>query len=55
MGKNRYPDAVKLMITADAGGSNSYCSRAFKVELAKLAATIGLVIRVCHMHFKTSK
>ena len=55
MGKNRYPDAVKLMITADAGGSNSYCSRAFKVELAKLAATIGLVITVCHMPYETSK
>jgi hypothetical protein len=43
------------MITADAGGSNSYRSRAFKVELGKLAASIGLVITVCHMPPGTSK
>lgn len=55
MGKQRYPDATRLMITADAGGSNSYRSRAFKVELAKLAATIGLAITVCHMPPGTSK
>src|SRR5579875_1099829 len=55
MGRARYPEATKLMITADAGGSNSYRSRAFKVELAKLAATIGLVITVCHMPPGTSK
>ncbi|MGH9089701.1 MAG: ISAzo13 family transposase, partial [Acidimicrobiales bacterium] len=55
MGKARYPKATRLMITADAGGSNSYRSRAFKVELAKLAATIGIVITVCHMPPGTSK
>jgi hypothetical protein len=55
MGRLRYPEATRLMITADAGGSNSYRSRAFKVELAKLAATIGLVITVCHMPPGTSK
>ncbi len=55
MGKLRYPDATRLMITADAGGSNSYRSRVFKTELATLAATIGLVITVCHMPPGTSK
>ncbi len=55
MGKLRYPEATRPMITADAGGSNSSRSRAFKVELAKLAATIGLVITVCHMPPGTSK
>jgi hypothetical protein len=55
MGKDRYPDATALLVTADAGGSNSYRSRAWKVELAKLAATIGLVITVCHMPPGTSK
>ncbi len=55
MGKARYPNATKLMITADAGGSNSYRSRMFKAELATLAATIGLVITVCHMPPGTSK
>jgi Rhodopirellula transposase DDE domain len=55
MGRHRYPEATKLMITADAGGSNSYRSRAFKVELAKLATAIGLIITVCHMPPGTSK
>ena len=55
MGKARYPKATRLMITADAGGSNSYRSRVFKVELARLAATIGLVITVCHLPPGTSK
>ena len=55
MGKERYPAATALMITADAGGSNSYRSRAFKVELAKLSAAIGLIITVCHMPPGTSK
>jgi hypothetical protein len=55
MGRLRYPHATRLLITADAGGSNSYRSRAFKVELARLAATIGLIITVCHMPPGTSK
>jgi hypothetical protein len=55
MGRARYPDATRLLITADAGGSNSYRSRMFKAELARLAATIGLVITVCHMPPGTSK
>ena len=55
MGRARYPNATRLMITADAGGSNSYRSRVFKAELARLAATIGLVITVCHMPPGTSK
>jgi hypothetical protein len=55
MGRQRYPDATKLMITADAGGSNSYRSRVFKTEMAALAASIGLIITVCHMPPGTSK
>lgn len=55
MGRLRYPNATRLMITADAGGSNSYRSRMFKAELAALAATIGLAITVCHMPPGTSK
>ncbi len=55
MGAARYPDATALLITADAGGSNAYRSRVFKTELAKLAATIGLIITVCHMPPGTSK
>jgi len=55
MGRARYPNATRLLITADAGGSNGYRSRMFKAELATLAAAIGLVITVCHMPPGTSK
>jgi len=37
MGRERFPEATRLLITADSGGSNGYRIRAFKVELAKLA------------------
>ncbi len=43
------------MITADAGGSNSYRNRSFKVELAPLAAETGVEITVCHYPPSTSK
>jgi hypothetical protein len=55
MGQARYPGATRLLITADADGSNGYRSRAFKAELARLAATIGLAITVCHLPPGTSK
>jgi hypothetical protein len=55
MGKDRYPEATKLLITADAGGSNGYRVRAWKTELAKLAAETGLEITVCHYPPGTSK
>jgi Rhodopirellula transposase DDE domain len=50
-----YPDATHLLITADAGGSNSYRTRAWKTELATLAAEIGVEITVCHFPPGTSK
>ena len=49
------PDADRLLITADAGGSNGYRLRAWKVELARLAAETGLRITVCHYPPGTSK
>ena len=55
MGKPRFPEATKLLITADAGGSNGYRVRAWKAELAKLAAETGLEITVCHYPPGTSK
>ena len=55
MGSVRYPDATRLMITADAGGSNGYRVRLWKTELAKLAAETGLAITVCHYPPGTSK
>lgn len=55
MGRDRYPQATRLMITADAGGSNSYRNRLWKAELATLAAETGLSITVCHYPPGTSK
>ena len=55
MGRARFPDAERLLITADAGGSNGYRLRAWKVELARLAAETGLRITVCHYPPGTSK
>lgn len=55
MGQGRYPDATRLMITADAGGSNGYRLRAWKAELARLATDTGLEITVCHLPPGTSK
>src|SRR3954447_2010730 len=50
-----HPGATKLLITADAGGSNSYRYRLWKAELAALAAETGLTITVCHFPPGTSK
>jgi hypothetical protein len=54
-GREDYPGASRLLITADAGGSNSYRYRVWKSELAALAAETGLVITVCHFPPGTSK
>ncbi len=54
-GRNDYPSARRLLITADAGGSNGYRTRAFKTELATLAVQTGLQITVCHFPPGTSK
>ena len=45
IGADRYPHAEKLLITADAGGSNGYRTRLWKTELAALAAEAGLATR----------
>jgi DDE family transposase len=55
MGRARFPGADRLLITADAGGSNGYRLRAWKVHLARLAAETGLCITVCHYPPGTSK
>ena len=55
MGRQRYPHATALMVTADAGGSNGYRNKLWKVELAKLAQETGLTITVCHYPPGTSK
>ena len=51
----RLPHAERLLVCADAGGSNSYRSRLWKVELGKLAAETGLQVTVCHFPPGTSK
>jgi DNA-binding XRE family transcriptional regulator len=55
MGRAAYPQARRLLITADAGGSNSYRTRAWKAELAAFALETGLAVTVCHFPPGTSK
>ena len=55
MGCPFYPDAKKLLITADGGGSNSSRSRLWKRELQRLSNNIGLIIEICHFPPATSK
>ena len=54
-GKPTHPQANRLLITADGGGSNGYRTRLWKTELAALAAETGLEITVCHLPPGTSK
>lgn len=55
VGVVRYPTSTRLLVTADAGGSNGYRLRAWKVELARLAAEIGRDITVAHYPSGASK
>jgi len=55
MGEERYPNATRLMISADGGGSNGYRVRLWKVELQRLADELKLPITVCHLPPGTSK
>ncbi len=55
LGRERYPDATTLTITADCGGANSNRTRLWKTELQRLAKTTGLRIVVCHFPPGTSK
>jgi len=55
MGRERYPTADRLMITADGGGSNGSRVRLWKIELQRLADATGLTLQVCHYPPGTSK
>ena len=55
MGKQKYPNARRLLITADGGGSNGHRPWLWKHELAKLSTATGLEITVCHYPPGTSK
>jgi hypothetical protein len=54
MGKRTYPDTRELLITADAGGSNSARSRLWKRELQRFADRTDLTISVSHFPPGTS-
>lgn len=55
MGKPAYPDATRLLITADSGGSNGARVKLWKVELQAFANETGLEIQVSHFPPGTSK
>jgi len=55
MGQKVYPEAEKVLITADSGGSNGYRVRLWKIELQKFADETGLEISVSHFPPGTSK
>jgi hypothetical protein len=55
MGRNRYPRARELLITADCSGSNSSRTRLWKVALQSLADDLGLRLTVCHFSPGISK
>ncbi len=56
MGHKKYPNATRLLVTADdGGGSNGSRPWLWKYELARLAKATGLEIKVCHYPPGTSK
>ncbi len=55
MGHRAYPTARRLLICADAGGSNGNRLRAWKVHLKRLADKLRVPITVCHYPPGTSK
>jgi hypothetical protein len=55
LGRKRYRKPTRLLITADAGGSNGHRNRLWKFELQGLANETGMIIEVCHYPPGTSK
>jgi hypothetical protein len=55
MGRDRFPKARELLITADGGGSNGHRTRLWKVSLQALADELGMTLNVCHFPPGTSK
>ena len=49
VGKPLHPNASRLLICADGGGSNGYRTRLWKTELTELAESTGLTVTVCHL------
>ena len=55
MGQKYYPQAKRLLITADAGGSNGSRLRLWKTEIQNLADELKIPISICHFPPGTSK
>jgi hypothetical protein len=55
LGRKAYPRARRLLICADAGGSNGARLRAWKLHLQALADRLGMAVTVCHYPPGTSK
>lgn len=55
LGKSRYRNPKRLLITADCGGSNGHRNRLWKIKLQDLANELGAVVEVCHYPPGTSK
>ena len=55
LGRKAYPQARRLLICADAGGSNGSRLRAWKVHLQALADQLAMAVTVCHYPPGTSK
>ena len=55
MGRQVYPYARELLITADCGGSNGHRVRLWKVQLQRLATELETEISVCHFPPGTSR
>jgi hypothetical protein len=55
LGQARYPNAKRMVVTADCGGSNGVRVRLWKRELQRLANEIGVAIQVTHLPPGTSK
>jgi len=55
VGKKTYPNATKIMITADCGGSNGYRVRLWKVKLQEIANKLNIAVHVTHFPPGTSK
>ena len=55
MGRKHHPEAQRLLITADAGGSNGSRLRLWKTEIQKLADQMQIPVTICHFPPGTSK
>jgi hypothetical protein len=55
MGRETYPEATSIYITADSGGSNGVHVKLWKVKLQELSNELGLTLRISHFPAGTSK